>query len=73
MKTEPTLNLNLQCPEGRAIVRADVTSLSTEEREFLMNVMAKGETGSNVEFGVDQLDDGRFRINFTVGKPSAVN
>jgi len=71
MKVKPTLTVNLHCEEGRAMFQLDLESFNSAEREFMVRAFKRAEEGAS--FVVDQTEDGRQCMKFTLGKLVTVN
>jgi hypothetical protein len=72
MKTKPSMHVNLHCEEGRGMFQLDLSSFTSEERQFMLRVFEEGEKGSAVAFDVQMANDGRYRMTFLVGAAAPV-
>jgi hypothetical protein len=73
MKKPASLILNMQAPEGRALIQLSLEHLTEAERTSLIRLMRTAEKGSSVNFGVESDPDSDAAImKFRIGKPEPV-
>ena len=73
MKVKPSMMLNMQAPEGRALIQLSLEHFSEAQRVGLIKLMKTAETGSEVNFAVKpDPDSPAALIIFRIGKPETV-
>jgi len=72
MKIKPTLSLNVHTAEGRAFFQSHLSGYTQDEIQSILAVTAMADRGEHVEMSLDEADDGRYCLKFTIGKKQIV-